>query len=136
MLKDYREKIDESIGALLDIGDNEEKIKKHVSRNLRVLIGDVKNKLDQCNAGCGGGDCKSCAKKILDEAIEKMIEYKERLTAEGEEEVEKKEFMRGDMISLINKNNDASRSIVTAKINDGELEQCQKDELEVYTRIK
>ena len=135
-LKAFREKIDEVITKLLDVGDDDEKLKKAVSRNLRVLIIEVSTKLDECNAQCGGtGDCKSCAGPVLTDAIDKMTEYAEFLASEREEE-EKKDYIRGDLITHINKINDDSRNILILKVESGELEQCDKDKLEVFNRIK
>jgi len=135
-LKGFREKIDEVIGKLLDLGDDEAKLKKEVSRNLRVLIIEVSTKLDECNAECGGtGDCKSCAGPVLNDAIDKMAEYTEFIESEREDE-EKKDFVRGDLITHINRINDDSRNILVLKVETGELDQCDKDKLEVYNKIK
>lgn len=134
-LKGFREKIDEAISKLLEVGDDEAKLKKEVSRNLRVLIIEVTTKLDECNAACGGGDCKSCAGPVLTDAIDKMLEYTEFVESDREDD-EKKDFIRGDLITYINKINEDSRNILVLKVESGELEQCDKDKLEVYNMIK
>jgi len=134
-LKQYREKIDEMISKLLELGDDEAKLKKFVARNLRVLIIEVTSALDLCNQECGNEDCSSCAGPILIEAIEKMEEYTDFMGTEREDE-EKKDFVRGDLISHINKINTDSRGILVQKVETGELDQCDKDKLEVYDKIK
>lgn len=134
-LKQYREKIDEMISKLLELGEDAAKLKKFVSRNLRVLIIEVTAYLDLCNQGCGNKDCASCAGPVLTDAIDKMEEYTEFINSDREDE-EKKDFVRGDLISHINKINTDSRAILVQKVETGELEQCDKDKLEVYNRIK
>lgn len=135
-LKGFRETTDEVISKLLELGDDKAKLKKEVSRNLRVLIIEVTSKLDECNAACGGsGDCKSCAGPVLTDAIDKMTEYTEFFNSEREDD-EKKDYVRGDLITHINKINDDSRNILVLKVETGELDQCDKDKLEVYNKIK
>jgi septum formation topological specificity factor MinE len=135
-LKSFREKIDEVITKLMELGDDKAKLKKEVSRNLRVLIIEVTTKLDECNADCGeSGNCKSCAGPVLNDAIDKMAEYTEFMESDREDE-EKKDYIRGDLITHINKINDDSRNILVLKVESGELDQCEKDKLEVYNRIK
>lgn len=148
VLKEFREDIEESISKLLELGDEkedeeqetarQEKLKKQVSRDLRVQVINVKSKLDECNEQCGGDSgCSSCAGPVLEDAIDKMDQYLESLNSDREED-EKKDFIRGDLITHINKINEDSRNIVILKVESetGELDQCDKDKQEIYQSIK
>lgn len=138
-LKKFREKVDEYITALIDEGEDAKKLKKYVSRNLRVLIIEVTTALEECNKSCGneGGECESCAGPILVEALDKMEEYTIQMESEREDE-EKTDFIRTDLINHINKINEDSRGILTAKVQSetGVLEECEADKLKVYNMIK
>merc|ERR1711962_1652175 len=57
-----------------------------------------------------------------------MEEYTDFMGTEREDE-EKKDFVRGDLISHINKINTDSRGILVQKVETGELDQCDKDKI-------
>ena len=104
-----------------------------------MLIIEVTTALEECNKSCGneGGECESCAGPILVEALDKMEEYTIQMESEREDE-EKTEFIRTDLINHINKINEDSRGILTAKVQSetGVLEECEADKLKVYNMIK
>ena len=148
VLKGLREDIEESISNLLELGDEkedeeqetarQEKLQKQVSRDLRVQVINVKSRLDECIKQCGGDSgCTSCAGPVLEDAIDKMDQYLESLNSTSEED-EKKDFIRGDLITHINKINEDSRNIVILKVESetGQLDQCDKDKQEIHKIIK
>ena len=82
------------------------------------------------------GGCESCAADVLFEAVDKMEDLNATLAREDSEEEEKMENVRSEMIKYITDVNAKSREILITKANDGKLEKCEEEKLEVYGQIK
>ena len=137
MLKEQREKIDVHISNLLE-EEEDEKIKKYVTSTMRGDIINIKIKYEDClEENCKGTSvpCESCGATKVDEMREKMREYTANLNSQREDE-DKKEFIREDLITYINKLNQDSRKLVTKKVTDGPLEKCEEEELKVIEDCK
>lgn len=128
MMKDLREEIDEVISKLLPLEDDEA-IKKEVSK-IGGLVRKVEAKVSTCNP------CNSCAKDILEEAIQKMADYLESFETDRDDS-SKLEFVRSDMISYINKNTKEARDLLEKKIEaDGDLNKCDREKLDTFNKCK
>lgn len=138
--KQYREQVEEIIVKLINEKDGEEKLKKIIERNLRRLMVEVKSALSQCQAQCGtGGGCgNSCGATVLKDTISKMQDYKAYIGDENNDEEDKKQFVRAELIKLINENNDDARTILIKKANlvDDELDACDQEKFDVYSVMK
>jgi len=137
--KQYRDQIEEIIVKLINEKDGEEKLKKIIERNLRRLMVDVQSALNQCLAQCGPGGCgDSCGARVLDDTIAKMQDYKAYIGDDNNDEQDKKEFVRAELIKLINENNDDARNILITKANlvEGDLDQCDQEKFDVYSVMK
>lgn len=66
-----------------------------------------------------------------------MQEYKAYIGDENYEEQDKKEFVRADLIKLINENNDDARTILIKKVNlaEEELDSCDQEKIDVFSVI-
>merc|ERR1711936_717408 len=135
MLKEQREKIDVHISNLLE-EDDPEKIKKYVTSTMR---GDILNiKIEDCleaNYKGTSPPCESCGADKVDEMREKMREYSANLDSQREDE-DKKEFIREDLITYINRLNGRSSALLREKVNKGELGECEQEELKVIDDCK
>merc|ERR1712130_391632 len=137
MLKEQREKIDVHISNLLE-EDDPEKIKKYVTSTMRGDILNIKIKYEDClEANCKGTSppCESCGADKVDEMREKMREYSANLESQREDE-DKKEFIREDLITYINRLNGRSSALLREKVNKGELGECEQEELKVIDDCK
>jgi len=135
-LKDIREQLDEITSKLLKEEDPE-KLQRVITRNTRRVLSEVQSQLSICLSKCGGTeDCDSCGALILSNSIDKMEEYQQYLADQNRDEEEKRDFVRGDLIKLINEYNEESRNILTTKATEGELETCDEQKYKVFLLIK
>jgi len=148
--KGIRNQIDEVIKSLLDetkddCSEDEEcqkKLKKIVQRNLRGVSLETKQLLDDCTYvnGCiPATDCEGCAVEVLQETISRLDGYSVYFQAaqnNPEAEEQSKESIRDDMMSYINQITSDSTNILRKKVNDGELEECEEQKLDVYGKLK
>lgn len=137
--KELREQIEEIIVKLLNEKGGDDKIKKTLDRSLRRLLLELQNLLKKCLSQCGSSGCgDSCGAKVLDDTIAKMKDYKAFIEDDQREDEEKKEFVRGELIKLINDNNNDARDILikTANSIDGETEPCDKEKFDIYDTMK
>lgn len=72
---------------------------------------------------------------MLFEAVDKMEELNSTL-ASGDTDEDKLENVRSEMIKYITEVNTKSREILIQKAQDGALEQCEEEKLNVYEQIK
>jgi len=137
--KKLRDQIEEIIVKLISEKGGPEKLKKTIERSLRRLLLELQSQIKQCLSQCGSVGCgDSCGAKVVDETIEKMKDYKEIVSDPNREEEEKKEFVRGELIKLINENNGAAREILIATANsaDGTTEDCDQEKFDIYDVLK
>merc|ERR1719348_231768 len=137
-LKDSREKLDDITKKLLKEEDPE-KLKRIITRNTRRVLSEVQSQLSACVSQCGGRnteDCDSCGAEIISRSIFKMEEYQQYIADQNRDEEEKRDFVRGDLIKLINEFNEESRAILTTKATEGELETCDQQKYEVFLLLK
>merc|ERR1711936_1343211 len=137
MLKEQREKIDVHISNLLE-EEEDDKIKKYVRSTMRGDIINIKIKFEDClEKNCKGTSvpCESCGADKVDEMREKMREYSANLDSQREDE-DKKEFIREDLITYINRLNGRSSALLREKVNKGELGECEQEELKVIDDCK
>jgi len=134
--KDVRDKVDDLITKLMVL-DDDEKMKKTVKRELGRIASDLKRKLQNCLAACGGpeGCSQQCASEVIDEILVKMKDYK--LSFENfENEEEKSEFVRSGMIKYINDINGKDRELLIKKANENSLDECGTEQRKAYQMIK
>jgi hypothetical protein len=148
--KGIRNQIDEVIKSLLeetkdDCEDDDEcqkKLKKIVQKNLRGVSSETKLLLEDCTYANGcipGTDCEGCAVEVLQDTISRLDGYSTYFQAaqDSPEAAEQaKESIRDDMMSFINQITSDSTKILRQKVNDGELEECEEQKLEVYEKLK
>merc|ERR1719397_1856934 len=150
--KGIRNQIDEVIKSLLDETkddcdeDCQKKLNKIVQRNLRGVSSDTKQLLEDCTYANGcilGTDCEGCAVEVLQDTISRLDGYSsyfrdaEESPDDPEAAEQAKESIRTDMMGFINQITSDSTSILRQKVtNDGELDECDEQKLEVYGKLK
>merc|ERR1719244_546846 len=135
-LKNIREKVDEITKKLLKETEDD-KLKRVITRSIRSVISPVQSELSACASKFGGTDeCDSCGASIISNAIDKMEVYQQYLADQNRDEEEKRDFVRGDLIKLINEFNEESRNILTTRASEGELETCDQQKYEVFLLLK
>jgi len=140
--KKLRDSIDDVITELMDETDDE-KLKKIVKRNLRLVSSELKQLAKDCRDkyGCGGG-CDSCAADVLKDAISRTEGYRSYFDAAretpGDVDVEEdaKEAIRTDMINYINEISGDSNIILRKKVEEGSVDECEQEKLDIYSKIK
>jgi len=135
-LKDIRKQLDDITSKLLKEEDPE-KLKRVITRNTRRVLSEVQSQLSNCLSKCGGSeDCDSCGSLIISRSIDKMEEYQQYLADQNRDEDEKRDFVRGDLIKLINEYNEESRAILTKRASAEELDTCDTQKYEIFILIK
>jgi len=118
--------------------DDEAILRKIVERNVNRINNQLKSKLRECTAKCGnGGDggCTSCAADIIYDAIAKMEDFK-AFFENSDNDDDKKDFVRNDMMRFINVNDEEARDVLIEQAKAGTIDQCGEDKLEVFDKIK
>jgi len=122
--------IDELISKLIEKAEeDEETLKKLVTRSLRGVVSDLERQVADCSKKCE--ICQdSCVKPYLEEIIAKMISFEEEFnrtqdaTQEDEERV--RDFVRTELIKYINTNNDIVLRVLTEKAKKETVDQCEE----------
>ena len=123
--------IDELISKLIEkAGEDEETLKKLVTRSLRGLVSDLERQVSDCSKKCE--TCQdSCVKPYLEEIIAKMISFEEEFnstsndaTREDEERV--RDFVRTELIKYINTNNDIVLRVLTEQARKENVDKCEE----------
>jgi len=134
--KQLRSGVNDVITKLVTESD-EEKLKKIIERSVNRISNELKSKLRECTQKCGsgGGGCISCAAEIIYDTIAKLNDFK-AFFENSDNEAEKKDFVRNDMIRFINVNDEDARDILIDQAKAGNIDQCNEDKLEVFDKIK
>lgn len=118
-----------------DSEDGKRKLQKLVDRDVSKIRNDVDRQLGQCRAKCPS-DCESCGSEKIEELKLKLQEYKAII--EDLEEEDAKENIRSDLMQFLTASNEEMTALLTQKAEseDGTLEQCDTEKLEVLEHIK
>merc|ERR1719237_965799 len=130
--KTVRAAVEEVITNLMK-EDEDDKLKKVIVRGVAAIVRTVTLELKSCGAGCGP-PCDSCAGELVKEGLQKLEEYKELLVQGGDKG--SREFIRDDLISFIQGNNQEGRDILIRKANGEEVDECEEEKLEVFGETK
>jgi len=95
----------------------------------------LSTKLSSCQAGCGGGGCDSCAATVIHDSIAKLSDYTTFFNSSGDDRA-KRDYVHGDMIKYINTINAQTKTILIKKVMEGNLDDCEKEELEIFNVLK
>jgi len=130
--KTIRASVEEVITNLMK-EDEDDKLKRVIVRGVVSIIRTVTLELKSCGAGCGP-PCDSCGGEVVKEGLAKLEEYRELLEKGGDEA--SREFIRDDVMSFIQGNNQEGRNILIRKANGEELDECEQQKLEVFGETK
>jgi len=130
--KTVRASVEEVITKLMK-EEEDEKLKRVIVRGVVLIVRTVTLELKSCGAGCGP-PCDSCAGEVVKEGLTKLEEYRELLEQGGDKA--SREFIRDDLISFIQGNNQEGRDILIRKANGEELNECEEEKLEVFGETK
>jgi len=130
--KTVRAAVEEVITNLMKENEDD-KLKKVIVRGVAAIVRTVTLELKSCGAGCGP-PCDSCAGELVKEGLQKLEEYKELLVQGGDKA--SREFIRDDLISFIQGNNQEGRDILIRKANGEEVDECEEEKLEVFGETK
>jgi len=130
--KAVRSGVEEVITNLMK-EDEDNKLKRVIVRGVAAIVRTVTLELKSCGAGCGP-PCDSCAGELVKEGLTKLEEYRELLEQGGDKG--SREFIRDDLISFIQGNNQEGRDILIRKANGEEVDECEEEKLEVFGETK
>jgi len=145
-LKDIAGKINQVLSQMVDKPEDVNKINRLVTRDCKKISREVKGLLEKCNRspGCSPSEsvCDSCGDKKIGEVIAKLEEYNITLINTSEQG-EAAETIRTSVINYLNTLNNEMTELLTKQIENadpeaenGGVEQCDKEELEVINSIK
>jgi len=117
----------------LDPENDKEAIERLIRRDIRSIRNDVKRALDKCQQNCPG-ECKSCGAQKIKDVSDKLKDY--ALQLEDLDEEEAKETIRTDLMTFLTQTNTDMTDLLKMKAQDGELDDCGNEELEVINKIK
>jgi len=136
-LKGISGSIDVILSQMVEDPENANKIKRLVSRDCVKVRNEVNRFLEKCAEGCTSfSPCDACGAKRIDEVVEKLGDYNISLITQDEEDA--RESIRSDLITYLTSLNGEMTTLLTTKIEseNGTLEQCDKEILEVINSIK
>ena len=103
-----------------------------------LMLFDYLRNLEKCadTYGCNMTGCESCGARRINDVIDKLGDYNISLNTLEEEDA--KDNIRSDLITYLTQLNTEMTTLLTAKIEseNGTLEQCDKETLEVINKIK
>eukprot|EP00088_Acartia_fossae_P011222 TRINITY_DN1563_c0_g1_i16.p1 TRINITY_DN1563_c0_g1~~TRINITY_DN1563_c0_g1_i16.p1 ORF type:complete len:617 (-),score=231.60 TRINITY_DN1563_c0_g1_i16:858-2708(-) len=136
-LKAVRENIEETIQKLSRMEDDE-RIKRQVQSSLSGDVDTLTDLVEDCLKNCGQSGCEdSCGYQQLDK-VRKLIQgIKDDFENGAGEFEETKEEARRQVMTYISETNKDMNGIIMRKVeNDGMLEQCDKEKLDVFDQTK
>ena len=110
-----------------------EAIDRLIRRDIRGIRNDVKRLLEECQAACPG-ECDSCGAEKIDEVSEKLKDYKDNL--EDLDEIDAKDTIRANLMTYLTEMNTEMTDLLKQKAEEGELDKCGSEQLEVIDKIK
>jgi len=135
-LKAIREEIEEVITKLSKTKpDDEDKLRKTVSRSLSNTLSTVQNLLKDCKSSCGPEGCDSCGAEVLYEMLDKMDYYEQIYNNTEAEPADLNDEVRRDLMKFISSNSEESTNILKKKI-EGELDDCDQEKADVFNKTK
>jgi len=132
--KQLRNTINDVITKLVT-EDDDSKLKKVVTRNVKRIESELKSKLNLCESKFGKGGCESCAAVVIYDSIAQMNDFK-AFFENSDDDNEKKDFVRSNMIRFINNNDEVTRDLLVDQAKSGDIDECGTDKLDVYKKIK
>eukprot|EP00095_Tigriopus_kingsejongensis_P007137 maker-scaffold687_size111633-snap-gene-0.26 protein:Tk07137 transcript:maker-scaffold687_size111633-snap-gene-0.26-mRNA-1 annotation:"pollen specific glycine-rich protein grp16" len=134
-LKSISTQLHEALSQLseLDPAEDQDAIDKIIRRDVRAIRNDAKKLLDDCQQRCPG-ECDSCGAERIDQVAEKLADYKANLEDLAEEEA--KDGIRSDLMQYLTQTNSDMTDLLREKAQNGELDECGSETLEVIDKIK
>jgi len=114
-------------------------LKRVITRSIRTVISQVQSERSTCvetNCGVTTAECDSCGAEVISTSVDRMQVYQQYLADQNRDEDEKRDFVRGDLIKLINDFSDDSRAILTKQANAEDLDKCDTHKQDIYGTIK
>jgi len=92
-------------------------------------------RLSSCRLECGPAGCESCAAEIIYDSVAKLNDYAVFINSSDDDTVAR-DHVQGDMIKYINTINNQAKEILTKKVLEGNLNDCEKEQLEIFKVLK
>lgn len=132
--KELRNAVNDIITELVT-EDEEDKLIRVVTRNVNRVDSALKSKLKDCEAEFGPGGCDSCAAEVIYDSVAKMNDFKD-FFQNSDDNNQKMEFVRSDMIRFINDNDEKSRDILIEQATSQVVNECDTQKLEIFKKLK
>ena len=132
--KATRNSVDEVITKLLTMSDAA-RLKKAVRRSLGQVSNKLSTRLSSCLVNCGPDGCDSCAADIIYDSIAKLNDFETFLNSSVDDSA-KRDFIQGDMMKYINDINAQTKEILIKKVMEGDIDSCEKENLEIFDVLK
>jgi len=132
--KTVRRNIDDVIRKVMEITDAT-KLKKAVRRSLAQVSNKLSTRLSSCRQECGPAGCESCAAEIIYDSVAKLNDYTVFINSSGDDTASR-DHVQGDMIKYINQINTQAKEILTKKVLEENINNCEKEQLEIINIVK
>ena len=111
------------------------KLKKTVRRSLAQVSNKLSTRLSSCRQECGPAGCESCAAEIIYDSVAKLNDYTVFINSSGDDTASR-DHVQGDMIKYINQINTQAKEILTKKVLEENINNCEKEQLEIINIVK